>query len=190
VSRFALSVSFGCPFLVSRFIQPCADIPPGRNKIGLLNQETGGLFFAVPFCYVCKGPVYGKETRMEKTRTLHLFSAAAALGVMLTLGCATSSMPSAQKISQGERAIRDAQFGNASVSAPDELKVAEEKLADARQAQAKRDYEKATRLAEEAFVDAEVARARAALEKAKRAVSEMQRKTEALREQVRHLPGY
>jgi len=148
------------------------------------------LFFAVPFCYVCKGPVYGKETRMEKTRTLNLFSAAAALGVMLTLGCATSSMPSAQKISQGERAIRDAQFGNASVSAPDELKVAEEKLADARQAQAKRDYEKATRLAEEAFVDAEVARARAALEKAKRAVSEMQRKTEALREQVRHLPGY
>ncbi len=127
---------------------------------------------------------------MRKTRTLHLFSTAAALGVMLTFGCATSSMPSAQKISQGDRAVRDAQFGNASVSAPDELKVAEEKLARAKQAQAKRDYEEAIRLAEQASVDADYARAKASLEKAKGAVSEMQRKTEALREQVRHLAGY
>jgi hypothetical protein len=109
---------------------------------------------------------------------------------MLAVGCATSSMPSAQKISQGDRAISDALLGNASVSAPNELKVAEEKLARARQAQANRDYEEAIRLAEQASADAEYARAKAMLERAKRAAGEMQKKTETLREQVKHLPGY
>ncbi len=124
---------------------------------------------------------------MGKTRTLHPFSAAATLSVMLAFGCATSSMPSAQKISQGDRALRDAQFENASVSAPDELKSAEEKLARAKQAQSDRNYEEAILFAEQAFVDAEVARAKATLERTRRAADEMQKKTKALREDVERL---
>ena len=127
---------------------------------------------------------------MRKTNNLRVSLTAATVGLMLAAGCATSSIPSAQKISQGDRAISDALLGNASVSAPDELKIAEEKLARARQAQANRDYEQAIRLAEQASVDADYARAKANLEKAKRAVGEIQKKTEILREQVRHLPGY
>ena len=124
---------------------------------------------------------------MGKTRTLQLFSAAAALSVMLTLGCATSSMPSAQRISQGDRALRDAQFENASVSAPDEVKRAEEKLARAKQAQTDRNYEEAILFAEQAFADAEVARAKATLERTRRAADEMQKKTKALREDAERL---
>ena len=127
---------------------------------------------------------------MGKTGTLRLFSAAAALSLMLTLGCATSSMPSAQRISQGDRALRDAQFENASVSAPDELKSAEEKLARAKQAQTDRNYEEAILFAEQAFVDAEYARAKATLEKTKKAVDEIQKKTKALREDLERLSRY
>jgi hypothetical protein len=124
---------------------------------------------------------------MRKLKDLPMFLAAATLGLTLAAGCATSSIPSAQKISQGDRAIRDAQFGNASVSAPEELKNAEEKLARARQAQANRDYEQAILLAEQASVDAEYARAKATLEKTKMVVDEMQKKTKALREDVERL---
>jgi len=124
---------------------------------------------------------------MGRTRTLQLFSAAAALSVMLTLGCATSSMPSAQRISQGDRALRDAQFENASVSAPNEVKSAEEKLARAKQAQTDRNYEEAILFAEQAFADAEVARAKATLERTRRAADEMQKKTKALREDAERL---
>ena len=124
---------------------------------------------------------------MRKIKNLHVFLAAATLGLTLVAGCATSSMPSAQKISQGDRAIRDAQFGNASVSAPDELKIAEEKLAQAKQAQANRDYERAIRLAEQASVDAEYARAKATLDKTKKAVDELQKKTNALREDIERM---
>lgn len=127
---------------------------------------------------------------MRKIKRLPLSLAAVILGLTLAAGCATSSIPSAQKISQGDRAISDALLGNASVSAPDELKIAEEKLARARQAQANRDYEEAIRLAEQASVDADYARARANLEKAKRAVGEIEKRTKALREEARRLTGH
>ena len=124
-----------------------------------------------------------------KRKHLQLFPVAVALGLTVAAGCATSSIPSSQKISQGDRAISDAQLGNASVSAHYELKTAEEKLAQAKQAQANRDYEWATRLAEQASVDADYARAKARLEKAKKAVDEMQKRTKALREEVERLSG-
>lgn len=127
---------------------------------------------------------------MRKIKRLPLFLAAVILGLTLAAGCATSSIPSAQKISQSDRAISDALLSNASVSAPDELKIAEEKLARARQAQANRDYEEAIRLAEQASVDADYARARANLEKAKRAVGEIEKRTKALREEARRLTGH
>ena len=127
---------------------------------------------------------------MRKIKRLPLSLAVVILGLTLAAGCATSSIPSAQKISQSDRAISDALLSNASVSAPDELKIAEEKLARARQAQANRDYEQAIRLAEQASVDAEYARARASLEKAKRAVGEIEKRTKALREEVRRLTGH
>jgi hypothetical protein len=133
---------------------------------------------------------HGKENPMRKFKNLPMFLAAATLGLTLAAGCATSSIPSAQKISQSDRAIHDAQFGNASVSAPDELKSAEEKLARAKQAQANRDYEQAILLAEQAFVDAEYARAKATLEKTKKAVDEIQKKTKALREDLERLSRY
>jgi len=133
---------------------------------------------------------HGKEAPMRKIKRLPLSLAAVILGLTLAAGCATSSIPSAQKISQSDRAISDALLSNASVSAPDELKIAEEKLARARQAQANRDYEQAIRLAEQASVDAEYARARASLEKAKRAVGEIEKRTKALREEVRRLTGH
>ena len=124
---------------------------------------------------------------MRKIKIPPLFPATVILSLTLTSGCATSSMPSAQKISQSDRALRDAQFENASVSAPDELKSAEEKLARAKQAQTGRNYEEAILLAEQAFADAEVARARATLEKTRRAADEMEKKTRALREDVERL---
>ena len=122
-----------------------------------------------------------------KRKHLQLFLVAAALGLTVAAGCATSSILSSQKISQGDKAITDAQLRNASVSVPEELKTAEEKLAQAKQAQANRDYEWATRLAEQASVDADYARARATLEKAKKAVDEMQKRTKVLREEVERL---
>ena len=124
---------------------------------------------------------------MRKIKIPPLFPATVILSLTLTSGCATSSMPSAQRISQGDRALRDAQFENASVSAPDELRRAEEKLARAKQAQTGRNYEEAILLAEQAFADAEVARAKATLERTRRAADEMQKKTKALREDAERL---
>jgi hypothetical protein len=133
-------------------------------------------------------PDHGKENPMTwKRKALHFFPVAAALGLTLAAGCATSSILSSQKISQGDRAISDAQLINASVSAPDELKSAEEKLAQAKEAQAKKDYELATRLAEQASVDADYARARATSDNSQKAVDEMREKNKVLREEVERL---
>ena len=122
-----------------------------------------------------------------KRKHLHLFLVAAALGLTVMAGCATSSIFSSQKISQGDKAITDAQLSNASVSAPDELKTAEEKLAQAKEAQAKKNYELATRLAEQASVDADYARARATSDNSQKAADEMRKKTKVLREEVERL---
>jgi hypothetical protein len=129
-----------------------------------------------------------KENQMTwKRKHLQLFLVAATLGLTVAAGCATSSILSSQKISQGDKAITDAQLSNASVSAPDELKIAEEKLSQAKEAQAKKEYELATRLAEQASVDADYARARATSDKSQKAADEMRKKTKVLREEVERL---
>ncbi len=124
---------------------------------------------------------------MPRKKISHLLAAAASIGLVLAMGCATNGALSTEKISQGERSIRDARQSNASLTALPELKMAEDKLADAKAAFANKEYEKAGRLAEQAQVDADYARARADAAKSKRTAGEMRKNIENLRQEIERL---
>ena len=106
---------------------------------------------------------------------------------LLLGGCASDGALSTQKIGVGEKDIKAAKEGNASLNAPRELDAAEGKLAQAREAFAKKDYEKAGALAEQASVDAEYAQTKATTEKSKKAVEEMRKNIDTLRQEIERL---
>jgi chromosome segregation ATPase len=109
------------------------------------------------------------------------------IALLLAGGCATNGTLSAEKITQGERAIAEARQSNASLSAPVEVKTAEDKIAEARTALVNKKYGKAARLAEEAQVDADYARAKADSEKAKKTAEEMRQNIQTLRQEIERL---
>ncbi len=122
----------------------------------------------------------------RKRKNQHLIGGVLAVGALLLGGCSPANWPiiSKQMISQGEKAIKEAKEGNASVGAPDELKAAEEKLSLAKKEFANGWHNSASRLAEEAAVEAEYAQAKARTEKEKRTVKEMQANIETLRQEI------
>jgi hypothetical protein len=129
-----------------------------------------------------------KENAMQRKyyRGLYLFILVTAFALLLG-GCASAGPLSAQKIAAGEKAIRMAKDGNASLNAPRELDVAEGKLVQAKEALAKKDYKKASALAEQASVDAEYAQTKAAVEKNRKAVEEMRKSIDTLRQEIERL---
>jgi len=120
----------------------------------------------------------------RRNRIQQLFIVFVALGLLVS-GCAGahSALPR-EKISEGDKAIREARESNASQDAPAELKAAEDKLAAARAALGKKDYADATRLAEQASVDADYARAKGSSEKARKKAEELNQNIKTLRQEI------
>ena len=117
--------------------------------------------------------------RGKRRKILPFFAVAAVFGFLMG-GCASNGTLSAQKISDGQKALSDAKAGNASLNAPAELNAAEGKLAQAREALAKKEYEKAT-------IDAEYARVKSSTMKTKKTVEEMRKNIDALRQEIERL---
>ncbi len=99
----------------------------------------------------------------------HLYQLACALtlcGLAGVGGCAGNGKALTEQIANTEKSIVAARDGNASTSAPLELKLADEKLRAAKAATDRSDYDQARNLLEEAQVDADLARAKSASAKA------------------------
>jgi hypothetical protein len=116
-----------------------------------------------------------------------LFAVMAVFGLVMGGCAATNGALTTQKISQGEKGIREAKETNAGQNAPAELNVAEGKLGQAKEALGKKDYKNAARLVEQAQVDADYARAKAASQKAKENNEETQKNIAALRQEIERL---
>ncbi len=86
-----------------------------------------------------------------------------------------------------DEAVRKAAEGNATLNAPDALKVAEGKLDQAREAFTKKDFDEAARLAEEASIDADYARSKATSEKARKMANDLRENIKLLRQEVDNL---
>ena len=99
----------------------------------------------------------------------HLYQLAGALtlcGLVGVSGCAGNGKALTEQIVSTEKSIVAAREGNASTSAPLELKLADEKLRAAKAAADQREYDRARNLLEEAQVDADLARAKSGSAKA------------------------
>ncbi len=107
-----------------------------------------------------------------------------ALGILWLNGCGGFAALPAEKISESEKAMREAKESNASINAPVELKAAEDKLAAAKAAFKKKDYDEATRLAEQASVDADFAKAKGTSEKARKKAEEIQQNIKTLKQEI------
>ncbi len=122
---------------------------------------------------------------MKENRKLQqLFAGVSALGLLLMSGCTTFATVPREKISQGDKALTEAEESNASLNAPVEFKAAEDKLAEAKAAFGKKDYDRATRLAEQALVDADYARAKGTSEKANKKAEELRQNIKTLRQDI------
>lgn len=102
-----------------------------------------------------------------KKHVYHIACALTLLGLAGTSGCAGEGKALKGQIANTEKSIGTARDGNASISAPLELKLANEKLQAAKAAADKRDYDQARNLVEEAQVDADLAVAKSESAKAK-----------------------
>ena len=129
---------------------------------------------------------------VKKRKMQHLFfiMIIIVLSLPIASGCAKkfTRETSITKMSECEKAIGVAKEINASIDAPDELKVAIEKLTTAKKALEREDYEMTTRLAEQATIDADYARVKAISEKAKRAKEEMRENVNTLRHEGERMP--
>lgn len=126
----------------------------------------------------------------EKTTVFRMFLLVAAVGLLISAGCASSKITakeSGEKIFQAEKSFLGAKDGNASVNAKEALAVAEGKLANAKEAFAKEDYAGASMLAEQAAADSEYAKAKAMTQKQLNEVAEMQKVNDALRQEIRQM---
>ncbi len=109
------------------------------------------------------------------------------VGFLFPAGCATHNYRREESgliLSQGTRAVNEANAVEASKSAEGELKVAEERLFQAKAAFDQEAYNSAARLAQEATVMADLARAKAVTEKAKSNAENVRRNLETLRQQI------
>jgi predicted S18 family serine protease len=116
-----------------------------------------------------------------------LFVVVIALSILSLNGCGGFAALPKEKISEGDKAMREAKESNASLNAPVELKAAEDKLAAAKAAFNKKDYDEATRLAEQASVDADFARAKGSTAKARKKAEETRQNIKTLRQEIEAL---
>lgn len=125
-----------------------------------------------------------------KSKIQQMFSVMAVIGLLITVGCASSKTTanlSGEKIFEAEKAVSVARDGNASVNAKDELGVAEEKLAKAKASFGKENYDEAANLAELAIVDAGYAGEKAATQKKLNALEAMKKSNDALRQEIHQM---
>lgn len=132
----------------------------------------------------------GKEYDMdaEKRTVFRLFMVAAAIGLLISAGCASSKMTakeSGEKIFQADKSYTEAKDGNASMNAKEALAVAEEKLAKAKEAFSRKKYEEASRMAELSMADADFAKAKATTQKQLNEVEEIKKVNNALLQEIR-----
>jgi len=107
-----------------------------------------------------------KEDKMEN-KLCRIVGALTLCGLVGISGCAGKGTVLTEQIANTEKSIAAARGGNASISAPLELKLADEKLQAAKAAADKREYDQARSLLEEAQVDADLAMAKSDYAKAK-----------------------
>lgn len=123
---------------------------------------------------------------MAGQNTTPWMAAALAICSSLLLSACASTPPPNSDITAADLAVRRAQEVNASEFAALEMKTARDKLQQARSIVDKEDedsYPKAARLAQQAQVDARLAESKARAAKAQQTERELQKATEALREQ-------
>jgi len=114
--------------------------------------------------------------------------AAALATALLLAGCASTPPPTAE-LNSAQQAIDDAERGNASQHAAEEMSEARTKLSSAKAAVDNKKMDDAARLAEEARVDAELASARTAAAKAKAANDEIRKGTDVLKDEMQRQSG-
>jgi outer membrane PBP1 activator LpoA protein len=107
---------------------------------------------------------------------------------LLLAGCASTPPPTAE-LNSAQQAIDDAERGQASQHAAEEMSEARTKLSSAKAAVDNKKMDEAARLAEEARVDAELASARTAAAKAKAANDEIRKGTDVLKDEMERKSG-
>lgn len=95
-----------------------------------------------------------------KNHVYHVICALTLFGLLGTSGCAGEGKALTEQMANTEKLIVAAKDGDASISAPLELKLANDKLQAAKAATDKKEYDQARNLLEEAQVDADLARAK------------------------------
>lgn len=113
-----------------------------------------------------------------------LFVLVIALSFLWLNGCGGLAALSRDKISDGDKAMREAKESNASLNAPAELKAAEDKLEAAKAAFGKKDYDNAARLADQALADADYARTKGSTEKTRKKADEIRQNIKTLKQDI------
>ncbi|MGQ0750376.1 MAG: DUF4398 domain-containing protein, partial [Betaproteobacteria bacterium] len=109
-----------------------------------------------------------------------IFSAGA---VISALAACASTPPPVGELAAARAVVSQVETAGARY-APHQLRIAQNKLARAEAAMANEDHERARRLAEQAEVDARLARSLAESEQAREALAEVQRGTQALKQEL------
>lgn len=110
-----------------------------------------------------------------------------AVSFLLPAGCATRDYrkdDASQLITQGEKAVYEANSANASTSAQAEFKAAEAKLSEAKKSFEQGLYDQAGRQAKEGMAVADLARAKALSEKSRKDAEDVKKNLDALRQEI------
>lgn len=126
--------------------------------------------------------------KMERRLILFLFMGTA-IALLLLTACASAPKAPTAAIQAAESAIANAEQARVADYASQELTQAREKLNAARSAVRQEQMVSALRLAEQSRVDAELASARAEQIKAKAVNDEMQKSTDALKQEMQRNSG-
>lgn len=118
----------------------------------------------------------------QPSRSRSWTGAAAALGLAVLGGCASTPPPNTE-LALGQAAVERAS-GPAAAEAPAELALARDKMMRANAAFADKDYALARRLSEQASADAALAEAQARSVRSQRALTEVREGIRQLREEM------
>jgi len=127
---------------------------------------------------------------VRNRRIKQMFGVMAVIGLLITVGCASSKMTaklSGEKIFEAEKAVSVARNGNASVNAKNELSVAEDKLSKAKASFGKEEYDEAANLAELAIVDAGYAGEKSTAQKKLNELEAMRKSNDDLRQEIQQM---
>lgn len=125
-----------------------------------------------------------------RSRVTRLRFVIAATGLLATAACATTPLnPPTEALQGAQNAIASAEQARAAEYAPAELSQARQDLASARTAVQQQHMITAQRLAEQSRAGAELASARTESAKATAVNDEMQKGTEAMKQEMQRNPG-